>query len=161
MIDIFDNTIICKNCNKKMNHGEVEKNGFVLRAQKCNSCRNIIIHPEDLKEYEEFTRLKQKEFNVKMRMVGNSYAVSIPREIVDFMQEQEKIMNNMVKLCFHEMGKISLEFDSSEENKKSRVIKASEVKIVRNNKPVFHARKVYDSANPENNRTKIYKEEEE
>ena len=139
----------------------MSKEGFNLRIKKCGHCGNFLIHPEDKAEYENFVRLKKKEYEVKMRMVGNSYAVSIPREIVDFMQEQEKIMNNMVKLCFHEMGKISLEFDSSEENKKSRVIKASEVKIVRNNKPVFHARKVYDSANPENNRTKIYKEEEE
>jgi hypothetical protein len=46
-----------------------------------------------------------------MRFVGNSYAVSIPREIVNFMKEQEKIMNNMVRLCFEDFGKLSLDFD--------------------------------------------------
>ena len=45
-----------------------------------------------------------------MRLVGNSYAVSIPKEIVSFMGEQEKTLNDMVKLCFEEMGKLSLDF---------------------------------------------------
>ena len=49
-----------------------------------------------------------------MRFVGNSYAVSIPREIVDFMQEQEKIMNDMVRLSFEEFGRISLKFGKPE-----------------------------------------------
>ena len=46
-----------------------------------------------------------------MRLVGNSYAISIPKEIVSFMREQEKIMNDMVKLCFEEAGRLSLDFN--------------------------------------------------
>ena len=46
-----------------------------------------------------------------MRIVGNSYAVSIPKEIVSFMQEKEKVFNDMVKLCFEESGKLSLTFN--------------------------------------------------
>jgi hypothetical protein len=52
-----------------------------------------------------------------MRLVGNSYAVSIPKEIVSFMKEQEKIMNDMVRLCFEDIGKLSLNF-GEEINKK-------------------------------------------
>jgi hypothetical protein len=55
-------------------------------------------------------QLKNKKFNVKMRFVGNSYAVSIPKEIVNFMKEQEKIMNDMVRLSFEEFGRVSLNF---------------------------------------------------
>ena len=124
---------------------------------KCENCGKSIVHPEDKKEYEEFVRLKQKEYNVKMRMVGNSYAVSIPREIVDFMQEQENMMNNMVKLCFEEAGRISLDFDSNN----SRTISSEEIKVVRNGKPVYHVKKVSDSANPEKNKTKVYKAKKE
>jgi hypothetical protein len=109
--DLFENTILCKNCNKKMERTEVDKNGFALRAVECRECGNKIIHPQDLKEYEEFTDLKRKDFHVKLRYVGNSYAVSIPKEIIEFMQEQEKSMNEMVKLCFEEMGRISLNFE--------------------------------------------------
>jgi hypothetical protein len=93
-----------------------------------------------------------------MRMVGNSYAVSIPREIVDFMKEQEKIMNHMVRLSFEEAGRISLMFNSPEEG---RVISSKEVRIVKNGKPVLHTKKVFDSAHPERSKTQIIKSKEE
>ena len=32
MTDIFNNTILCANCNVKMNPIQIHKNGFVLRA---------------------------------------------------------------------------------------------------------------------------------
>ena len=157
MGDIFDNTILCSKCNKKMKPNLITRNGFNLRTVKCENCGKSVIHPEDKREYEEFIRLKQKEYNVKMRMVGNSYAVSIPREIVDFMQEQENMMNNMVKLCFEEAGRISLDFDSNN----SRVISSEEVSVVKNGKPVYHVKKISDSANPEKNKTKVYKAKRE
>ena len=89
---------------------EVVRDGFVLRAVKCPQCANKIIHPDDEKEYENFKNLKNKRFQVKLRYVGNSYAVSIPREIIDFIGEQEKELKNMVDLCMEEMGRVSLRF---------------------------------------------------
>jgi len=156
MEDIFDHIILCNKCNKKMQPKLLTRNGFNLRTVKCEHCGKSIIHPEDKKEYEEFVRLKQKEYNVKMRMVGNSYAVSIPREIVDFMQEQENLVDNMVKLCFEEAGRISLDFDRGDQ----RVVSSEEVRVVKNGKVVSHVRKVSDSANPRNNKTKVYKAKE-
>ncbi len=110
MSDIFDNTVLCKDCNKKMNSAPVVRNGFHLRAVKCNDCGNQIIHPEDLKEYSDFQNLKKKTFRVKLRYIGNSYAISIPREIIDFMSEQETEMNEMVNLCMKDFGRLSLDF---------------------------------------------------
>jgi hypothetical protein len=110
MQDIFENTILCKHCNKKMQPEDVAKKGFILRTLKCGPCKNLIVHPQDLKEYEDFQNLNKKQFKVKLRYVGNSYAVSIPREIIDFMNEQEDEMNKMVKLSMEEMGRISLNF---------------------------------------------------
>ncbi len=110
MQDIFENTILCKHCNKKMQPEQIARKGFLLRTLRCAPCRNQIIHPEDLKEYENFQNLKKKQFKVKLRYVGNSYAVSIPREIIDFMNEQEEQMDNMVNLCMEEMGQVSLKF---------------------------------------------------
>jgi hypothetical protein len=147
-----------------MKPGLVNKNGFNLRAIKCEKCCETLVHPVDKREYDEFMRLKQKEFNVKMRMVGNSYAVSIPREIVDFMHDQENMMNNMVKLCFEEAGRISLMFNNESEEtsnsnspNQSRVLSSKEVHIVKNGKPVLHAKKVFDSAHPERNQTRVFK----
>ena len=123
--DIFDNKILCKNCNQEMQPMIVSKNGFELRAIECPRCKEKIIHPKDEQEFKDFIDLKKKKFNVKMRIVGNSYAVSIPREIVNFMKEQEKIMNDMVRLCFEDFDRISLKFgtcsgpNTSKTNEKS------------------------------------------
>src|SRR3990170_6168712 len=113
MVDIFDNTILCKYCNTKMQRAKIAKNGFLLRAVVCPECGSKIIHPNDEQEYIRFANLRNKEFHVKMRLVGNSYAVSIPKEIVSFIREQEKVMNDMVRLCFEDMGKLSLNFNGA------------------------------------------------
>ena len=52
-----------------------------------------------------------------MRMVGNSYAVSIPKQIVDFIKEQEKVVDDMVKLCFEDAKRISLMFGPEEDDR--------------------------------------------
>jgi len=111
MADIFDNQILCKKCSKQMQKQNLIKNGFQLRIVACPHCNEKVIHPVDEAEYNKFINLKNREFKVKMRLVGNSYAVSIPREIVNFMHEQEKMMDDMVRLCFEESGRLSLNFD--------------------------------------------------
>lgn len=164
MQDIFDNAILCQNCNKKMQKTQFEKNGFVLRAVVCDKCGEKIIHPVDLQEYQKYVDLKKREFRVKMRMVGNSYTVSIPREIVSFMEHQKEMMNNMVKMCFEDMGRLSLNFGKNFENNEegknqtqTRVVKAREYKIMKNNKPVLHVKQFADSADPKNNKTQVFR----
>lgn len=117
MTEIFDQKILCKNCDKPMEKSQIEKKGFLLRAMICKKCGEKIIHPVDEEKFLRFINLKNKKFVVKMRLVGNSYAVSIPKEIVTFMQHQEKIMNNMVRLCFEDFGRLSLNFGEIEEEK--------------------------------------------
>jgi len=170
MKDIFDATILCEKCNKKMQQGLVSKNGFNLRVLECKKCGEKILHPEDRREYEDFIRLKKKDFEVKMRMVGNSYAVSIPREIVDFMKEQERMVDNMVKLSFQKAGQLNLMFNTpeseyeelnEEKNENSRTVSTKEVRVVRNGKPVYHVQEFSDSANPEKNKRRVFKTEED
>ncbi|MEA3414040.1 MAG: hypothetical protein U9Q99_00740 [Nanoarchaeota archaeon] len=159
MKDIFRHKILCEKCEKPMQDCIISRNGFNLRAKNCIKCNQTIIHPEDKIEYENFIKLKQKEFNVKMRMVGNSYSVSIPREIVDFMQEQENIMNNMVRLSFEEAGRLSLMFNTSRDEN-AKVIKSSEIQFIKNNKPVLYAKEFIDSAHPEKNKKTMIKNDE-
>lgn len=113
MTDIFDNKILCKKCDKEMKKAKISKNGFILRIVLCPKCGSKIIHPVDEQEYNRYIGLKNKEFRVKMRLVGNSYAVSIPKEIVSFMNEQKRIMDEMVRLCFEDFGKVSLNFNEN------------------------------------------------
>jgi len=120
-MDIFENTILCKKCDVKMQKAKLVKRGFIFRILVCPKCNEKIIHPVDEQEYNRFINLKNKEFKVKMRLVGNSYAVSIPKEIVSFMSAQEKIMDSMVNLCFEEMGKLSLNFGQSLDKVKEKI----------------------------------------
>lgn len=92
----------------------VNRNGLELRAVTCNKCKSQIIHPADLNSAENFKNLKDKTYNVKLRIVGNSHAISIPKEIVEFIQHQEKMMDDMVKLCFEDMNRLSLRFHTRE-----------------------------------------------
>lgn len=110
MTDIFNETITCKECKTEMKHGIINKQGLQLRAIQCPNCKKQIIHPADLNAVESFKPLKNKTYNVKLRMVGNSHAISIPKEIVDFIRTQERIMDDMVKLCFRDMRTLDLIF---------------------------------------------------
>jgi hypothetical protein len=122
MKDIFDAKILCKHCNVEMQPSEVFKGGFRLRAIKCPGCNEKIVHPTDLHKFENFNNIKQKTYNVKLRVVGNSHAVSIPKEIIDFINDMNKNMDNhmndMVKLCLEDFGRISLLFNDQERREK-------------------------------------------
>ena len=120
MKDIFDAAISCKDCNVKMKPIILVKRGFRLRAVKCPKCEEKIIHPSDLHRMEHYNDLKNKTYSVKLRVVGNSHAISIPKEIVDFINESNKMnkqMNDMVRLCIEDFGKVSLRFLDEEEVK--------------------------------------------
>ncbi len=120
MKDIFDNPILCSKCNVKMKPVGLIKNGFKIRAMQCPKCGEKIFHPIDIEKFKKYSNLKQKNFHVKLRMVGNSYAVSIPKEIVNFMNQQEKVMNELVNLCFEDIGRLSLNFGNIGRFKKTK-----------------------------------------
>lgn len=114
MTDIFDATILCKQCTQPMQQTIVEKNGLELRAVQCGQCGDVIIHPADMNNMQNFNNLRGKTFNVKLRIVGNSHAISIPKEIITFMNEQHKHMSkrmdDMVRLCFEDFDRLSVRF---------------------------------------------------
>jgi len=113
MKDIFDANLSCPTCNIKMDKDEETQKGFRLRYFKCPKCQEKIYHPLDLKEYQEFTKLKQREFQVKLRMVGNSFSVTIPREIIEFEEKFKRLeeeMDNIMRLTLDEPGRLSLRF---------------------------------------------------
>lgn len=125
MADIFDEIVSCSKCGKKMGKIIIDKNGFKMRALECKKCGKYIYHPADVEEYKKFQELKQRPFNVKLRMVGNSYAVSIPREIIELEREMHKEMakqmermNKIVRLILEEPGKLSLFFTEPKEEEK-------------------------------------------
>ena len=110
MNDVFDQKILCNICETLMNKHSTLKDGFELRVLQCPTCKETLLHPGDLKEYEDFKKLKQRDFNVKLRMVGNSFCVSIPKELIDFHKEFERELNDLVRLSLEGPGKISMFF---------------------------------------------------
>ena len=121
MTDIFDAKILCRNCNEQMKNIIIEKAGVNLRAVECPNCEDRIMHPADLNYLEHFKDLKRKTFNVKLRVVGNSHTISIPKEIINFTneihKEAKKEMDDMVRLCFEDFQSLSLKFGNEEEQK--------------------------------------------
>jgi hypothetical protein len=119
MKDIFDAKIMCEKCDRVMVNGFIEKSGFKLRVKKCSECGERIFHPIDMNELERYKDMRGKTYNVKLRIVGNSHAISIPKEVVDFMNrsrvQARKDMDDMVKLCFEDFGKLSLDFFERQE----------------------------------------------
>ena len=115
MADIFNETISCRECRSEMKNIIVNKQGFELRAVQCPKCKKQIVHPADVNGLADYKNLKGKTYNVKLRLVGNSHAISIPKEIVEFMRHQEKMMDDMVHLCFEDMHRLSLNFGGEQE----------------------------------------------
>ena len=114
MKDIFDATILCNSCKIEMERSSVRHEKFELRAIQCPKCKDKIVHPSDLNALQQFDSLKDKTFSVKLRMVGNSHAISIPKEIFDFMREQQRHakreMDDMVRLHCEDFRRLSVIF---------------------------------------------------
>jgi len=110
MADIFDNPILCKECNIQTRKTHINRNGFTLRALECPKCSKQWYHPLDLQDYENFNKIKNKQFQVKLRMVGNSYTVSIPREIIEFEEEMSREITKIIHMSLEEPEKLSLFF---------------------------------------------------
>lgn len=110
MADLFETTIVCDRCNEKTSKNYLIKDGFKIRTWECPSCNRTWHHPADMQELDEFQKLKSKQFQVKLRLVGNSYAVSIPREIIDFEEEFFKDVNDMLSMTLESPDKLSIFF---------------------------------------------------
>jgi len=120
MQDVFDHVVLCNNCHVKTRKNYAIQDSFEFRILECPKCNNTIYHPADLKEYEDYKKLRTRNFDVKLRMVGNSFCVSIPKEIIDFHKEFEKEFNDLVRLSLSGPGQINMVFMSGNIYKKPR-----------------------------------------
>lgn len=109
MADLFDNIILCRECGREMQKQVIVRNGISIRTAICRKCNKKEYHPLDMEKYKEFQGLRQKLFRVKLRIVGNSYAVSIPKEIIDFFAEADRLAEE-VEMQFAEFDKLLLKF---------------------------------------------------
>ncbi len=113
MEDIFQAKILCNECNSETEKTVIIKDGFKLRSITCKGCKKTWPHPSDLKQYNKFKDIKNKNYKVKLRLVGNSYTVSIPKEIIQFEEKFKNIeqdLDKMINLNLEKPGKITLFF---------------------------------------------------
>ncbi len=110
--DLFDHVILCNACHQAMVHRSFLKEGFVLRGLECSTCHIVSYHPGDVKDFERFSALRQRQFQVKLRMVGNSFCISIPKEIVEF-HHFESELDQLVDLFLQEPHKLVLAFHTN------------------------------------------------
>ena len=110
MEDVFNTTILCNNCNQATKKSYINKDGFKIRTMQCDSCKKEWYHPGDMQDYENFSRLRNKCFQVKLRYVGNSYAISIPREIIQFEEEMQREINEMIQMSLESPERVSITF---------------------------------------------------
>lgn len=109
MEDIFNATILCTQCNQPTERLMQVQDGFELRSAYCKRCQKTFYHPLDLERFKKFTQLKEKEFTVKLRMVGNSHCISIPREVLLF-RELEQHLDQLVNLSLQGPDKMMITF---------------------------------------------------
>jgi hypothetical protein len=107
MNDIYETTILCNECNKPTDRIVIVKEGLKMRGWECKQCKKHWPHPHDLEAYKEFQELKRRQFQVKLRQVGNSWAVSIPKEIIRF---KEVSKTEVINMSMDEPGKIVISF---------------------------------------------------
>ena len=107
--DIFDQVILCSDCHSQTHPHTVLQDGFTIRALQCPQCHKLITHPGDVKDYEHYLALRNRQFHVKLRMVGNSFCVSIPRELITFNRLEHDI-DKLVRLMLQEPNKIIIDF---------------------------------------------------
>ena len=110
MPDIFNAKVLCDECNRRMEKTDIIKEGFSVRALECPDCKKHYLHPEDKYKLDQFSKLRNKQFQVKLRIVGNSYTVSIPREIIDYQDEMQKRLNTIIFMALEEPEKLSIFF---------------------------------------------------
>ncbi len=110
MKSLNEASIVCKECKQEAKKSYVHKQGFKLRSWECPSCQEQWIHPLDVEEYKKFKNMCNKTYSVKLRLVGNSYAVSIPREIIDYQQDAFQEIDNIIRMSLESPEKLSLFF---------------------------------------------------
>lgn len=108
MMDLLDNIdVLCKKCKVPMGRGMSHRNGFKLRIFQCPKCKAHYFHPTDLEHYEQYVKLKEKEYKMKLRMIGNSFCISIPREIIRFNHIKE---DSFVSLSMQDQERVGIIF---------------------------------------------------
>src|SRR3989339_500737 len=70
-------------CGGMASRGTVKYKSYEIRGWVCAKCKKEYIHPEDSMKISKLEELKKSNPSVKIRTVGQSLVITLPKEIVD------------------------------------------------------------------------------
>ncbi len=80
----FENLKLKCECNGNMKKIKTEWKGIEVRGWRCEKCGEELIHPLDAQRALEIDKAKiKKELQVKLRKVGKSNVVTIPKILIE------------------------------------------------------------------------------
>ncbi|MDP2750812.1 MAG: hypothetical protein Q8O89_08330 [Nanoarchaeota archaeon] len=101
----FENLKLKCECGGNMDKIKTSWKGIDVRGWKCSKCSEEIINPADAQKALELEKARKKNlFVVKLRTVGKSKVVTIPRSII----EAEKLKDGQKMEWKLERGRLVL-----------------------------------------------------
>lgn len=95
-------------CGGMASRGAVKYKNYGIRGWVCKKCKKEYIHPEDSLKISKLEALKKSRVRVKIRTVGQSLVITLPKEIAELYDLQK---GETVELSPESMKKIEIELD--------------------------------------------------
>ena len=70
-------------CGGMAGKSTVNYKGYEVRGWTCKKCKKEYIHPEDSLKISKLEALKKNGIKVKVRTVGQSLVITLPKELVE------------------------------------------------------------------------------
>ncbi|MBI4171022.1 MAG: hypothetical protein HY514_04955 [Candidatus Aenigmarchaeota archaeon] len=107
-VDINKWTEIPCECGGMAGRSTVKYKDYEVRGWVCKKCKKEYIHPEDSLKISRFEALKKSRVRVKIRTVGQSLVITLPKEITELYGLQK---GETVGLSPESMTRIGIELD--------------------------------------------------
>ena len=95
-------------CGGMASRSTVKYKDYKLRGWVCKKCKKEYIHPEDSLKISKLVALKKSRVKVKIRTVGQSLVITLPKKIAELYDLQK---GESVELSPETLKKIEIEFD--------------------------------------------------
>lgn len=92
-------------CGGMASKGTVKYKDYEVRGWACKKCKKEYIHPEDSLKISKIEALKKSGIKVKVRTVGQSLVITLPKVIVELYGLER---GEMVELTPENLNKIKI-----------------------------------------------------
>lgn len=93
-------------CGNMASRSTIKYNDYEIRGWICKKCMKEYIHPEDSLKISKIEALKKSGIKVKIRTVGQSLVITLPKELAEVYNLEK---GEMVELVPESLKKIEIE----------------------------------------------------